>query len=220
VTAAGDDVARVRDCGTGWQLLFVKIDDADRRRLDLEDCIDLGRIEPRQVELIVDLKQVLQLIAQVFLVPAGILGDPVEGDPQRLDRGRVVRPDDDGWDAVEAELFAELPHKHAVYYVAIRIGDDRRHDAVLADDPGELSLLGAIMGAHRTLRRAEVVDRALGDFNRRTGRIHGQSRFRSVRPQDTSHEASARKPRVTKILACLLGGVPRPDDGLRDTIGA
>jgi hypothetical protein len=84
----------------------------------------------------------------------------------------AVRPDDDGWDAVEAELFAALPPKHTVYYVTIRIDDDRRHDAVFADDPGELSLLGAIMGAHRTLRRAEVVDRAFGDLSRRTGRIH------------------------------------------------
>jgi len=39
----------------------------------------------------------------------------------------------------------------------------------------------------------------------------GQTRFRSVRPQDTSHEATARKPRVTKILAYLLGGVPKPE---------
>ena len=86
-----------------------------------------------------------------FPCPAGILGDPVEGDPQRLDRGRVVRPDGDGWDAVEAELFAELPHKHAVYYVAIRIGDDRRHDAVLADDPGELSGLTGLKMPSPTL---------------------------------------------------------------------
>jgi hypothetical protein len=41
----------------------------------------------------------------------------------------------------------------------------------------------------------------------------GQTRFRSVRPQDTSHEVSVRKPRVTKILAYLLGGVPRPKHG-------